>query len=136
MTLRDGAELAGPVGLDAAQVRVAVTALGHGAALLDVQVSEVATGGLDHLATSRLGVVRVALAESDTLSHLDRGIGTREMGSVCGWREMMRNEGRTAVAVAVAAVVEVAVIVGGRWQNGQYDADVVETKHAKLLTMR
>lgn len=70
LTLADGAVLARAVSLDTAKVRVAVTALGDGTALLDVKVAEVSTGGLDDLSASRLGVVRVALAEGDTLSHL------------------------------------------------------------------
>jgi hypothetical protein len=55
---------------------VAVTALGDGTALLQVKVAKVTTGSLDHLAAGRLGVVRVALAESDTLSHLSTARGT------------------------------------------------------------
>ncbi len=56
--------------LDTAQIRVAVTALGDSTALGDVKVTKVATGSLDDLSASRLGVVRVTLAEGDTLSHL------------------------------------------------------------------
>lgn len=74
LTLRDGAVLARAVRLDAAQVRVAVTALGDSAALLNVQVSQVSTRRLDDLSASRLGVVGVALAEGDTLSHLVVGL--------------------------------------------------------------
>ena len=53
---------------------VAVTALGDSAALLNVQVSQVSTRRLDDLSASRLGVVGVALAEGDTLSHLVVGL--------------------------------------------------------------
>lgn len=70
LTLRDGSVLARSVCLDTGKVGVAVTALGDGASLLDVEVTKVATRCLDELSASRLGVVRVALAESDTLSHL------------------------------------------------------------------
>ena len=70
LALGERGVFAGAVSLDAAKVRVAVTTLGHRSTLLHVQVSQVATRRLDHLSARRLGVVRVALAKSDTLSHL------------------------------------------------------------------
>lgn len=49
---------------------MAVTALGRGGELVDVKVTDVTVGGLDDPSAVRLGVVGVARAQSEPLSHL------------------------------------------------------------------
>lgn len=70
LTLRDRSKFTRTVSLDTGKVRMAITAFGHASTLGDVEVTNMSTGSLDDLATSRLGVVRVALAQSYTLGHL------------------------------------------------------------------
>lgn len=70
LSLGDGSVLPGAVSLDTAKVAVAVTAFGDGTTLVYVKVTEVTTGSLDDLSASRLGVVRVTLAEGDSFGHL------------------------------------------------------------------
>ena len=68
--LADSSVLAGAERLDTGEGDVAVTALGAGGGLLEVLVDELATRGLDDTSSVRLGVVGVALAQSDSLNHL------------------------------------------------------------------
>ena len=70
LALRHLRILAGAQSLDTRELRVAVTALGRSGQLVDVQVTNLAVGGLDNTAAVRLGVVGVALAQGETLSHL------------------------------------------------------------------
>jgi hypothetical protein len=52
--------------------KVAVTALGCLCKLFEVVIHGLATGSLEHTPAVRLGVVRLALAESNTLGHCAR----------------------------------------------------------------
>lgn len=72
-SLGDGGVLPWPQGLDTGEGGVAVTALGGSRQLLDVQVTQLSTGGLDDTTTVRLGVVWGALAQSNSLGHLREG---------------------------------------------------------------
>ena len=53
----------------AGELDAAVTALGRGGELFDVVVAEDAARGLHHATAVALRVVRLALAEGDTLGH-------------------------------------------------------------------
>lgn len=68
--LRHSGVLAGTEGLHTRKLGVAVTALWRRGELVDVQVVQLTAGGLDDPTAVRPGVVRVALAQSETLSHL------------------------------------------------------------------
>jgi len=70
LTLRHGGVGTGAQRLDALKRSVAVTTLGGSGQLLQVQVAQLATGSLDHAPAVRPGVVRVALTQSQPLSHL------------------------------------------------------------------
>jgi hypothetical protein len=55
-----------------AELGAAVTTLGRSRELLDVVIAEDAAGGLDNAPSRRRGVIRLALAEGDTLGHCFR----------------------------------------------------------------
>ena len=52
-----------------AELGAAITTLGRSRELFDVVVAEVTAGGLDNAPSRRRGVIRLALAEGDTLGH-------------------------------------------------------------------
>ncbi len=55
-----------------AELGTTVTTLGRSRELFDVMVAEDAAGGLDDASSRRRGVIRLALAEGDTLGHCCR----------------------------------------------------------------
>jgi len=69
LPLGDGGVLAGTESGDTRQSDSTVTAFRCGTALLQMVIHEIATGSFDHSSAVRLGVVGLALAESDSLGH-------------------------------------------------------------------
>lgn len=120
LALRDGTVLARSVSLDTAQVSVAVTALGDGTALLNVKVAEVSTGGLDDLSASRLGVVRVTLAEGDTLSHLLEDNQTYDVAEERERTVSMRNFEAKIMSKRIAEAGECSSSKIDRWLHWQW----------------